>query len=297
MTFTETNHPALYYQDMLSDRLRNSRYREAIQAVVQPGDVVVDLGTGLGLLAMMAAQAGAAHVYAVDVRPHVIPIAERVIAANSLENKITLIQGDATEITLPGPVDVIVNELIGDFGTDENIHECVSAVAAKHLKPGGRILPGKLSTHIAGVNYDGEFRGVFAESFHGLNLASALTDEFTSGTVMYGLRKRATELTEIGTLELIEFSATMVARKYDYPLQLMVERAGVLQGFVGFFKSELTPAIELTNYPCYPGCHWVNWHWPVTPAIEVKPGQVVRGMLTTPARTMANCWTLDWAIE
>ena len=154
--YKESNHPALYYQDMLSDERRMVRYREAIEAVVQPGDVVVDLGTGLGVLAIMAARAGAEHVYAVDVRPHVMPFAERIIAANGLSERISLISSDAMDLELSQQVDVIVNELIGDFGTDENIYECVRSVADRYLKSGGRILPSRLSTHIVGVTYDRE---------------------------------------------------------------------------------------------------------------------------------------------
>ena len=96
--FKESNHPALHYQDMLSDGRRMVRYRKAIEAVVRPGDVVVDLGTGLGVLAIMAAQSGAEHVYGVDVRPQIMSITERIIAANGLSGRISLIRSDAMDL-------------------------------------------------------------------------------------------------------------------------------------------------------------------------------------------------------
>ena len=47
---------------MLADQARNAAYAKAIKAKVKPGDVVLDIGCGAGLTAMLAARAGAKHV-------------------------------------------------------------------------------------------------------------------------------------------------------------------------------------------------------------------------------------------
>jgi enediyne biosynthesis protein CalE3 len=295
--YHESNHPALYYQGMLSDNRRMERYREAIFATVSPGDIVVDLGTGLGVLAMFAVQAGAARVYAVDVRSNVLPITRRLIESNGMSAQIILIEGDATEVELPEPVDLIINELIGDFGTDENIQECVAAISRRYLRPGGKVLPRKLSTHIVGVSYDQEFRGVYSGDFHGMNMAAALLDEFKPAPVMVGLQRTPVELTERATLENIHFENDSQPREYTASTQLNVLKAGELQGFVGYFVCELAAGIQLDNYPCYAGCHWVNWHWPVTPAIPLQQGQCIQGELTMPQRTTAPCWNWQWQLE
>lgn len=54
-----SNRPALYHDLMLANELRMRRYREAITQAVRPGDLVAELGNGLGSLAIVAAQAGA----------------------------------------------------------------------------------------------------------------------------------------------------------------------------------------------------------------------------------------------
>ncbi len=295
--YRESNHPALYYQDMLGDTRRMARYRAAIDAVVRPGDVVADLGTGLGVLAMMAVQAGAARVYAVDVRSFLLPITRRVIDANGMADRIILVDADATTVELPEPVDLIINELIGDFGTDENIYECVAHVAAHFLRPGGRVLPRRLSTHMVGGSYRDEFRGVYTAGFQGLDLSRALTDPFVPAAVMHGLRNPPLELTGAATLEAIDFEAPLPERGYEREVNLEVIGEGEMQGFVGYFACELAPGISLDNYPCYPGCHWVNWHWPVTPVQRVLPGQRIRGLLTTPERTVASCWSWAWTLD
>ena len=294
--YKESNHPALYYQDMLSDERRMVRYREAIEAVVKSGDVVVDLGTGLGVLAIMAARAGAEHVYAVDIRPQVMDITQRIIEANGLKDRISLVCSDAMELELPQKVDVILNELIGDFGTDENIYECVRVVADRFLKDDGRVLPSRLSTHIVGVTYDDEFRDVYGKDFHNMDMRAAVTDPFTPAAIMYGMRHRPLELTEVIAIEQNEFGHQMPERTYEYPLEIPVIQSGDLQGFVGFFDCELAPGVALDNYPCYPGCHWVNWNWPVTPVVQVEKGQTISGRLSTPEKTVASCWSLQWDV-
>jgi predicted RNA methylase len=52
---------------MLRDQRRTKSFLEAVRNVVSPGDVVIDIGTGTGILAAAAAQAGARHVYAVEI--------------------------------------------------------------------------------------------------------------------------------------------------------------------------------------------------------------------------------------
>jgi len=167
----------------------------------------------------------------------------------------------------------------------------------RYLKSAGRILPSRLSTHIVGVTYDRELRGAYGSDFHDMDLSSAVTDAFTPAAIMHGLLRKPVELTDVVSVERIEFGADMPERVYEYSLELPVVRSGDLQGFVGFFDCELAPGITLDNYPCYPGCHWVNWNWPVTPVVQVEKGQTIHGTLTTPQKTVASCWSWEWEVS
>lgn len=295
--FTYTNHPALYYESMLADRVRMRRYRRAIAQVLRPGDVVADLGTGLGVLALMAAQAGAARVYAVDNRAPVLDLAARVLAANPGGERVRLVAGDARELQLDEPVDLIVNELIGDFGTDENIWECVAGFARRNLRPGGRILPRRLRTRLAPVEYRGEFRGVWGADWQGLDLRPAIQAPCRPGPVLVGLRHRPRELAPPALLEDARFGPAMGKRDYRPRHDFTVAAAGEVQGFVGWFEAELADGIGLANYPCYPSCHWVNWNWPLTPPVPVAPGDRLRVALDARPNMVAAGWGLDWTLQ
>ncbi len=296
MTYTESDHPALYYQWMLADSERMRVYRQAIEAAVRPGDVVADLGTGTGVLALTAARAGAKRVYAVENRPQVIPIVRRIVQANGAESAVTVVEADAREAQLDEPVDVIVNELIGDFGTDEAIFECVAGFARRNLKPGGRVVPDRLQTYLVPVEYGDEFRGVYREDFHGMDLRAALDDPFQPGAVMYGLRARPKELAQPALIEDIRFGRDMGERSMPFERRFEIHSRGVLQGFVGYFRANLGAGLSLSNYPCYPGCHWENWHWPVTPPVSVAPGQGIRATLLARKDMIAAGWAMEWSV-
>ena len=58
-----------YHANLLSDVVRMDAYDRALRALVKPGDVVLDVGAGTGVLAMLAARAGAKRVHAVESLP------------------------------------------------------------------------------------------------------------------------------------------------------------------------------------------------------------------------------------
>ena len=128
------------HRTMICDRVRTGAFRRAIDAVVRPGDIVLDLGAGTGILSMFAARAGAARVYAVE-RTTVAVLAQELAATNGVAEIVQVIHGDIMDIELPERVDVIVSEWLGGFGIDEGMLVPVIAARDRWLKPGGIIDP------------------------------------------------------------------------------------------------------------------------------------------------------------
>ena len=128
---------------MLDDRRRVESYLAAVRAVVRPGSVVVDLGTGTGLLATAAAQAGASRVYAIEATG-IGAAAEAVFRANGYGDRITLISAVSTDVELPERADVLVSELIGKDILNEDIVRYVADARRRLLKPGARLVPSRL---------------------------------------------------------------------------------------------------------------------------------------------------------
>ena len=128
------------HRTMIRDRVRTEAFRRAIDAAVRPGDVVLDVGAGSGILSVFAARAGAAHVYAVE-ETSIAVLAEDLAAANGVAEIVRVIHGDALDIELPERVDVVVSEWLGGFGIDEGMLVPVITARDRWLKPGGVMIP------------------------------------------------------------------------------------------------------------------------------------------------------------
>ena len=90
------------YGRMVRDRVRTDAYVEALRESIGSNSVVLDIGTGVGILALLACKFGARKVYAVDPND-AIQIARELAAVNGYADRIEFIQNLSTRITLPEP--------------------------------------------------------------------------------------------------------------------------------------------------------------------------------------------------
>jgi len=131
---------------MLADAARNDAYATAIAKAVRPGMQVLDIGTGSGLLALLAARAGASHVTAVEAHPVIAATARQIVAKNGYEATITVIAKRSTELDasmLPEPADLIVSEIL-DAGLIGEGMLPTSRDALKRLaRPGAATIPAR----------------------------------------------------------------------------------------------------------------------------------------------------------
>ncbi|MBK9713271.1 MAG: 50S ribosomal protein L11 methyltransferase [Kouleothrix sp.] len=128
---------------MLDDRVRTSAFLKGIREVVRPSDVVVDIGTGTGVFAIAAAQAGARHVYAVEASG-IANLARAAFEANGLADRITLIQGWSSQISLPERADVLISEMVGTDPMGDYVLEVMLDARKRLLKPDARMVPGRV---------------------------------------------------------------------------------------------------------------------------------------------------------
>ena len=129
---------------MLHDDRRTGDYLAALAAAVPPGDVVLDIGTGSGVLSVAAARAGARRVYAVEATD-IAAVAARVFEVNGVQDRVTLLTGWSRQIELPEKADVLVAEIIGNEPFEEEILETTLDARQRLLKPGARLIPHALT--------------------------------------------------------------------------------------------------------------------------------------------------------
>src|SRR4051812_4067190 len=93
------------------DRVIMEAYRAAIHCEIKPGDVVIDIGAGTGILSFLACEAGAARVYAVECTDiaDVIPL---MTAANGIEARVVVCKRSSFRTEIPERADVVIASML-----------------------------------------------------------------------------------------------------------------------------------------------------------------------------------------
>lgn len=152
----------LLVDECLLDEKRIREFKSAIRKSVRPGDIVVDAGTGSGIIALFAARAGAKKVYALELDPYIAKIAEHNIKVNKLEHIIEVINIDVRKFRLPrGEVaDVLTMEML-DTGliAEHQAGAIIKLRKNKVINDKTRLLPERALFYAAVIDYDFNFYG------------------------------------------------------------------------------------------------------------------------------------------
>ena len=302
--YNQTYGPAVQIV-MLEDRARTSGFVDAIRSTVRAGDIVVDLGSGSGVLAVAAAQAGARRVYAIEVRPIAVTAA-RFFEASGYGDRITLIRGLSMEITLPERADVLISEMIGNEPLGEQILETARDAVARMLKPGARLIPSSLQILVTPVVVPEKFRrkSFFTpelldrwQSWYGLPFRGLLDPPASQASLVrtfidpWSARRWPT----LGPPALLQ--AFDLSLQSDPPFEsettLYLQREGHLGGFLIHFEATLAKGISITTEPkCVDRSnHWRSPLWLLPSVLKVKPGKKLlarSGWGRTPAFEIVN---------
>ena len=249
---------------MLADEHRMKFYHEAISRKIKPGDRVIDLGTGTGILAAFASTQGAAQVYAVD-HSSIIEHARELAAENGIEN-VDFEDVHSTKLYLDEPVDVILHEQIGDFLFDEAMVANVSDLRDRLLKPGGLILPSQfelfcepMTLHDSRrVPYIWELTDVYGFDFSGMERNAPLDWEYHNLVscdlgVVKNFSGEAAPIMEVD-LHTIEEAALPLSLSFIRK----VTTAGIIDGLVVYMKAKVDDDLVLSSSPLDAGRapHW-----------------------------------------
>ena len=273
---------------MLDDKVRMAAYRKAIFNTVKSGDLVADIGTGSGVLAFFAVQAGARKVYAIESGP-IIDVAKKTAAENDYTDRICFIQGISNEVDIPERVDVIITETIGCFGIDEGIMDIIHDARSRFLKTGGKIIPERLALLAVPVSFKEKHPFNFLEGpFHGIQTGH-LNRLAANNT--YRIQSADVEVLQL----LSEPGPFIGINLYtcgclNYPLEMNVgfriEKTGVFDGIVVFPEISLADSIEISLFKdgrSIPS-HWELTFFPNAERISLKYDDTVNSKVIMTAQ-------------
>lgn len=280
-----------YHLSMLHDTHRMDSFRRAIHATVQPGDVVVDIGCGSGVLSFMACEAGARRVYAIEGGP-VIEVARELAIDNGFADRIEFLEGWSIELGLPEPADVLISETIGNAGLDEGIVAWTFDARQRLLRPGAALIPQRLRVWVAAAESFDEHAVVSDWLAPNLPYDYLSAHRRAAATLWFADLEPANLLgqpdlaADVDLLTALDETTTSAGR-------LQVDRDGTLHALACWFDSLLCPGVTVDNMPPRTETSWSHGFLPLAEPIAVAAGDQLAWELSVSADGERWTWRVD----
>ncbi|MDD5559562.1 class I SAM-dependent methyltransferase [Candidatus Methylomirabilis sp.] len=276
----------------LADQARMSAFCKAIGETVKPGDVVLDLGSGTGILGLFACRAGATRVYSIE-EGGMVELARAICRANGFHDRVTFIKGLSTRVELPERVDVVVADQIGRFGFEAGLPEYFDDARRRFLKPDGRLLPSCVEMWVAPVECPEMFAQVefWNDSPAGFDFRPARSWAANTG---YPVKLRADHLlSDPVSAALLDLSIT-IPTPLTLEASVLATRAGNLHGIGGWFSARLSNSVTMSNSPL--ATHSINRRnvfFPVDRPVGLEKGDRVRIKMQILPSELVITWEVE----
>ncbi len=255
----------LWHLTMLADTARNDAYEQAITAAVTSDTHVLDIGTGSGLLAMIAARAGAERVTACEMNQKLALVAGEIIKANGFEQPINLIDKKSTLLDadkdLPRLADVLVAEVFDVILLGEGALPTLRHAVSNLCTDGAVVIP--RSATIKGMLVSlPRLRNVSpVRQISGFDLAAFDELRDPRRNLEVNLRNESyTALSEPFEVIGFDFRKLPTASTEEDPHRLTrkieIDRKGTLQGVAFWFELDLDENTRVSSGPDGSLRHW-----------------------------------------
>ena len=260
-----------FYGQMIADAQRMDAYAAALRATVRTDSVVMDLGCGAGVFAVLACKLGARRVYAVEPES-VIGLAREIAAANGCADRIEFFDKLSTEIALPEPAGIIVSDLRGVLPWFEQHIPSIIDARTRLLARDGVLIPRRDILWAALVEAPAQYAelvGPWQENKFGLDLSAGkrlITNKWRKTHI-----EREQFLVEPvcwTTIDYYEVESPDIHAQMSW----RAARGGTAHGVAVWFDSELVDGVRLSNHPAAPKMIYGAGLFPFTQPVEVMEG-------------------------
>lgn len=244
---------------MISDSVRMSKYEQAISKVVKSTDHVVDIGAGLGPLALMASKRTKNKVVAVEYIKELADLARTLLDPNEID----VLNTRSYDVNLKNIPDVIVTETIGPIGPEENIVELSYDIKNKY--PSIRdFIPGRLKliaqaarSEIVSLQKNKHIDTVigFSDLSENRFFLTNLLDSYYCDQIYQGDMSDGKSL---GDKQLIVEYILGATKSSEFSVDLIFPTDQNWNVINIFFSADMGAGITLSNYFELPLTHWFH---------------------------------------
>lgn len=279
------------HRHYLSDDVRVSAFRQAIAQVVKPGDIVLDLGAGTGILGLLACQVGARRIYSIE-QGEIIELARQLFETNGYQDRVTFIKDLSTRVDLPEKVDVVIADQIG-FGPEFGLVEFFRDARDRFMKIGGRLIPMRVDLSVAPIECPEVFAQInfWNDSTTGFNLSPGhsvainctYSSSFQPGQLL-------SEPVMGASLDL----KTVSTKPFELKASVRVKRSGRLHGIAGWFSAQLSESFSVSNSPLRSdSIQRKHLYFPIERAITVAEGDWIEIKIRFLPEASVIAWNLE----
>ena len=252
----------VWHFDIIDDSIRLQTYAEALRRFVKPDMTVFEIGTGTGILSMLAVEAGARHVYTCEIQPDVAETARQIIKKNGYQDRITVINKNALNIKLgqdiPERADLFVAEIVDDTLLGERVLPLTEFARHEILKPQAILLPHTVSARGCLINKQGLRQNYRAKTVMGFDLSPF--NRFTPTELSLGRAGAEVEaLSE--DIELIKFNLNQDAPKEATSrFKVAAKQNGNAEALMRWLHLDFGDGLVFENRLPQKSCWWPHIH-------------------------------------
>lgn len=271
-----------WHVPMMNEQNRNQAYFDALQSVITNKSTVFEIGTGSGLLAMMAAKLGAKQVTTCETVPLIAETAQQIIKDNNFENTINVIAKKSVDIevgkNLSAQTDILVSEIFSSELLGEHVLPSLEDAKRRLLKPQGKVIPAAGSIMIGLFTGDDIKRNLMVEDSFGFNLQGFNT--IVSNKRMIARNDLNIKLLSDGVEAFdFDFEHDDYFPAQNKTLQIPVKTAGRCYGLVQWLRLDMNgdQKVLFENHPSQTSkvSNWQQCAYLFDAAIDVKAGEIV----------------------
>jgi protein arginine N-methyltransferase 1 len=262
------------YGKMIRDRVRTDAYALALERLVRPGSVVLDLGAGSGILTLLAARCGARRVFAVEAAD-VIELAQAFAAANGVADRVDFFQSISTQVALPEPADVIVSDIHGILPLYRSHIPSIIDARRRHLARAGTLTPFRDTLWVAPAELESVYEdGVSWWETRPYDFEIAAARAFAANTWRRISAPADALLAHPERLAVIDYQS-ISGPDIKSSAELEAIRGGTVHGLIIWFDSELAQGVGFSNAPGDPEKIYGQAFFPLLEPVVLTAGDVI----------------------
>jgi predicted RNA methylase len=254
-----TPFPILQAARLLSHKSRIRKFSQAIERTISPEMYVIDIGTGSGILAILAARRGA-RVTALDANGESLKYAKQAAAMNGVADKIEFVHSHFMDFKPKERADVVICEMLSSVMLIEQQIPASHYARKNLLKPEGKLIPEEVSLFAIPVENEILWNRFSVEDLNFPRIPQTAD------------RGQSTDLADMKKLVALDLTAdTDQSAIIDTVLEFEIVQNGSVHGLLGMFEARLCEGVELTMED-----GWREIFMPLLESVDVERGDTLR---------------------